>query len=340
MLRSLNIRWLFALHMSLCCATGSVKAEVINVICSVHEWCDVVQRAFTASTGIEVNITELGSSNALDRIRAQKERPRHDLWFGGTGEFHLEAARLQLTLPYRSPNSNLLPEWDATYAKQSGFRTNDVYSGPLNFVYNAGVLRKAGAPAPRCWSDLIKPAYHNQIQIGRPGGIYSVIATLVQLKGEDEAFLYLHRLHSNIKDYSSSGPEALAKVVRGEAAIAIAFVYGANSEIFHDPDIRTITPCEGTSYEIGGMSIIKGGPNRDGAKRFYDWALTAQAQKLMGQKRQFAMSANAMRRLDGRIVDPPATRLINYDSTIFGTMEERNRLLKKWEETIADKRGQ
>ncbi len=42
--------------------------------------------------------------------------------------------------------------------------------------------------------------------------------------------------------------------------------------------IKTVAPCEGTGYEIGSMSIIKGAKNLDNAKKWYDWALSAEAQ--------------------------------------------------------------
>ena len=35
-----------------------------------------------------------------------------------------------------------------------------------------------------------------------------------------------------------------------------------------------MSPCEGTGYEIGSMSIIKGAKNMENAKKWYDWALT------------------------------------------------------------------
>jgi iron(III) transport system substrate-binding protein len=311
-----------------------VGAESIEVLCTVHEWCEVAQRGFREATGIEVNMTELGSAKALERMTAQRDQPRYDVWFGGTGEFHLQAAKLKLTLPYRSPNNSLLHAWGTKFAEQSGYRTNGIFSGPLNLVYNTKVLASASVAPPRCWADLLKPEYKNLIQVGYPTGVYSVIATLVQLMGEDEAFAYLRKLHSNIKSYPRSGTDALVNVSKGEAGIVVAFVYGINADIASGPMVQMSTPCEGTGYEVGGMSIIKGGPNPNGAKRFFDWALTADAQKLMGQTGRFNLASNRNSRLDGRIVDSPSTRLVSYDFVKFGDLDERTRLLKKWQQTV------
>lgn len=311
-----------------------VGAESIEVVCTVHEWCEVAQKGFRDATGIQVNITELGSAKALERFIAEKEQPRFDLWFGGTGEFHLQAARLNLTLPYRSPNNSLLHSWGSKFAEQSGYRTNGLFSGPLGFVYNTKVLAGARVAPPRCWSDLLKPEYKGLVQVGYPTGVYSIIATLVQLMGEDEAFSYLGKLHVNIKSYPRSGTDALSNVSKGEAGIVVAFVYGANADIASGPLVQMATPCEGTGYEIGGMSIIKGGPNPNAAKRFFDWALTADAQKLMGQTREYNFASNRNGRIDGRLVDSPSTRLVNYDFVKYGELDERTRLLEKWQQTI------
>ena len=52
-----------------------------------------------------------------------------------------------------------------------------------------------------------------------------------------------------------------------------------------DP-IKPVAPCEGTGYEIGSMSIVKGARNLDNAKKFYDWALSVDAQKLAAPLRR------------------------------------------------------
>ena len=44
--------------------------------------------------------------------------------------------------------------------------------------------------------------------------------------------------------------------------------------------MKVVAPCEGTGYEIGSMSIIKGARNLDNAKKWYDWALTPEAQEI------------------------------------------------------------
>lgn len=319
---------LMAPAMPVCAAPDAVE-----VVCSVHEWCTLVQRAFENAYGTKVRITEKGSAEALDLIVAEQARPVHDVWFGGTGDFHRQAADLRLTLPYRSPNNALLYDWAVAPAEQSGYRTVGIYSGPLGLVFNPAMLAQRQVAPPRCWSDLVKPEYRGLILMSNPqfsGTAYTLIATLVQLMGEDEAFAYLKKLDANVKRYTHSGAQVLSEAAQGNTAIAIAFVHEVAAREKPTVSLRTVTPCEGTGYEIGSMSIIRGGPNPAAAKRFFDWALTADAQDLEARTRQFQLSANRSGRFDAQIDDSGATRLIKYDFVKYGNHAERSRLVAKW----------
>ncbi len=64
-----------------------------------------------------------------------------------------------------------------------------VYSGVLGIAYNSQLLASKGVEPPKCWADLLDPAYVGEIQVANPnssGTAYSVLATLSQLLGEDE----------------------------------------------------------------------------------------------------------------------------------------------------------
>ena len=61
------------------------------------------------------------------------------------------------------------------------------------------------------------------MQISDPsssGTAYVVLATLVQLMGEDQAFDYLKKLHLNVNQYTRSGAAPVQAPARGETASA------------------------------------------------------------------------------------------------------------------------
>jgi iron(III) transport system substrate-binding protein len=98
--------------------------------------------------------------------------------------------------------------------------------------------------------------------------------------------------------------------------------------------VKSVTPCEGTGYEIGSMSIVKGARNLANAKRFYDWALTAQAQELGAAAKQFQLPSNKAAKVDPRVPDVSHIKLINYDFEKYGKATERKRLLDRWEKEV------
>jgi len=87
-------------------------AQQLNVTCSVQaEWCTLAATEFERQTGIKVAIALKGSGEAFAQIAAEKANPKIDLWFGGTGDPHLQAAELGLTEEHKSPLLAQLQPW-------------------------------------------------------------------------------------------------------------------------------------------------------------------------------------------------------------------------------------
>ena len=327
---------LFALALA-----GSAMAQSqgqVNVICSVQaDWCNVIQTVFQKTTGIKVNMSLKGSGEALAQLIAEKANPKTDVWFGGTGDPHLQAAESDLTMEYKSPTLPQLHEWAQQQAKQSGYKTVGVYSGPLGFGYNTELLAKKHMPVPRSWADLLKPVYKGDIQVANPassGTAYTMVATLVQLMGEDKAFEYLKALHRNVGQYTRSGTGPIKAVARGETAVSISFVHDGPGEKLQGFPVETVTPSEGTGAEIGSMSIVKGARNLEQARKFYEWALTAQAQQFGAATRQYQLPSNKATPIDPHVPDFKSIKFINYDYAKYGASAERRRLIAKWEKEV------
>ena len=190
--------------------SAAASAQTVNVICSVQaEWCSVISTVYARTTGVRINMALKGSGEALAQLIAEKDNPKTDVWFGGTGDPHLQAAEQGLTLEYKSPTLSQLHPWAQQQARQSGYKTVGIYSGPLGFGYNPELLAKKKLPVPKTWADLLKPEYKGDIQVANPassGTAYTMIATLVQLMGEDKAFDYLKALHGTSASTPARAP--------------------------------------------------------------------------------------------------------------------------------------
>ena len=319
-------------------ATGAQAADQVNVICSAQaEWCNMISTVYARTTGTKINVTMKGSGEALAQLIAEKDNPKTDIWFGGTGDPHLQAAEQGLSLEYKSPSLDQLHSWAQQQAQQAKFRTVGIYSGPLGFGYNTELLAKKKLPVPKSWADLLKPEYKGDIQVANPassGTAYTMIATLVQLMGEDKAFDYLKGLHKNIGQYSRTGTGPIKAVARGETAVSISFVHDAPGEKLNGFPVESITPSEGTGAEIGSMSIIKGARNLAAAKKFYEWALTPGAQEMAAAVKQFQLPSNKSAKVDPRVPDFTKIKFINYDYAKYGASAERRRLIARWEKDV------
>src|SRR6187397_784052 len=108
-----------------CLAAGAAaQPGQVNVICSVQaDWCNLIQTVHAKTTGVKVNMSLKGSGEALAQLIAERANPKTDVWFGGTGDPHLQAAEQDLTLEYKSPALPQLHAWAQRQAAQSNHRT-------------------------------------------------------------------------------------------------------------------------------------------------------------------------------------------------------------------------
>lgn len=327
--------------LGLLLATGAACAHAqgqLNIICSVQaEWCNLMSTVYARTTGVKVNMTAKGSGEALAQLNAERANPKTDIWFGGTGDPHLQAAEQGLSLEYKSDQLKDLHPWAQKQAADSKYRTVGVYLGPLGFGYNKELLAKKKAAPPLAWADLLKPEFKGEVQMANPassGTAYTMIATLVQLMGEEKAFDYMKKLHGNISTYTRSGTAPVKAAARGETAVSISFIHDVTTEAVGGFPVGSSSPAEGTGAEIGSMSIVKNGPNPEAAKKFYEWALTPGGQQFGLAARQFQLPSNIKVAKDPRVIDPSKLKLINYDYAKYGASAERRRLIARWEKEV------
>ena len=337
-----RINWLYGIAAALALAAplpAAAQGELV-VYCTVQEeWCRPMVTAFEKATGIKVSMTRKSSGEFYAQLKAEAANPRGDIWWGGTGDPHLQAAEEGLTLEYKSPKMNELQEWAVRQWEQSKGRTVGVYAGALGYSYNTEQMKKNRVPEPKCWSDLIKPAYKDEIQVANPnssGTSYTMLATLVQLMGEDKAFEYLKALHKNVNQYTKSGAAPARAAAVGETLIGITFQHDAVVQAIGGAPVAIVSPCEGTGYEIGSMSIIKGAKNLENAKKWYDWALTPEAQSIGAQaKVSYQVPSNKNAHAPPQAPKFADIKFINYDFAKYGSSAERTRLLTKWDKEVS-----
>ena len=315
---------------------AATKEGQLTTIALPHDWCGyggVIEGFKAKYPGITVNELnpDAGSADEIEAIKANKDNKGPQapdvidvgLAFGPTSKAE------GLTQPYKVSTWAEIPD---TIKDADGFWYGDYY-GVMSFMVNKDLVKTM----PADWADLLKPEYKGEVQMANPassGTAYTVIATLVQIMGEDKAFDYLKSLHKNISTYTRSGTAPIKAAARGETMVSISFVHDVTTEAIQGFPVGSATPSEGTGAEIGSMSIIKGARNLEQAKKFYEWALTPGAQQFGVAAKQFQLPSNMNTAIDPRMPDPKKIKLINYDYAKYGSSAERRRLIAKWEKEI------
>jgi iron(III) transport system substrate-binding protein len=270
------------------CAWAGCKKEVasteVNVLCTPQEeWCQGMKQEFEAKYGITVNYVRMSSGEALARLRAEKDNPQFDIWWGGPIDSFVAAKQEGLLEPYDSPSyKNLL---DLQKYKDADNQWVGIYVGTLGFCTNKDWLAAhPGVEPPKSWDDLLKPEFKGQVLVAHPstsGTSYTALATVLQIRGDQPGWEYLKGYAGQMLQFTKSGAAPAKFVGQGEAAVGIVFSH----DIVHEIDDNNLPlvltfPEEGTGYEIGGMGIVKGAKHLDAAKKWFDWALTAETQAL------------------------------------------------------------
>ncbi len=321
------------LMMAAASPTIQAKGRLV-IYCSMQaDWCQLAAEKFGKKYGVKVSMTRNGSGSTYAKILAERENPKGDVWYGGTLDPHSQAGVNGLLESYKSPMLKEIAEPYRNPATSKKNHTTGIYVGILGFSYNADLLKQAGLAAPKCWADLTKPEFKGQVQVASPqssGTAYTATATFVQLWGEEKAFEFFKKLHKNVAQYTKSGSAPGKNAARGEVMIGIGFLHDHAKEKSKGFPLVLVAPCEGTGYEIGGLSIIKGARNMENAKKFVDWALSKEGQEVAAMAKSFQVPTNVNAAIPKEAIRMDDVKLINYDFVKYGSEEMRKHLIDRW----------
>ncbi|OJY04809.1 MAG: iron ABC transporter substrate-binding protein [Rhizobiales bacterium 63-22] len=338
---------LFKLKVLAACLFGlglssiAAQAEELNLLCSPDvKWCELMVQKFEEKTGIKVNAVRLSAGEAYARIRAEARNPKSDVWWGGSGDTYVQAAQEGLLAEYKSPQMADLHPWAQHQAEITNYRSVATESSAIGFAYNEKILKEKGLQPPACWADLAKPEYKGEVQVANPnsaGTAYFALATIVQLMGEDPAFDYLKKLNANVSAYPKSGSAPVKAAARGETGIAIAFSHDILALIDEGFPLKSVSPCEGTAFQVAAVGIVKGARHMDAAKKWIEWALSPEAQSMAGQAKMYSMPSNTKATVPEAVKNMLIGKTFNYDGARFGAARMRSHLLKRWTDEIGAK---
>ena len=274
---------LLGVTLLLAACTGEAESTELNLLCvPQEEWCEGMKQEFEKEFGITVNFVRMSTGEALARLEAERENPQFDIMWGGPIDTYISGAGQGLFQTYESPNADNLLDQEL-YRDPENYWAG-IYLGSLGFATNTDWLAaNPGVEAPTSWADLLKPEFEGQLLVAHPstsGTSYTAMATVLQLMGEEAGWEYLQQYAGQVLQFTKSGSAPAKFVGAGEAAVGIVFSHDIVKQIEAGLPLTLTFPEDGTGYEVGGMAIVAGAAHADAAQKWYDWALTAEAQAL------------------------------------------------------------
>jgi iron(III) transport system substrate-binding protein len=289
---------------------------------------------FQKDTGIKIQYVRLSAGELLARVQAEKNNPQASVWFGGSFDNFVPAGKAGLLEAYQSPELKNIPK---EFHDPAGF-ANPFYVGAISFACNTDWFKKKGLAYPTSWDDLLRPEFKGQISLAHPGTSgtsYTILATVVQMRGEADSWKYFAALNQNVRQYTKSGATPPMDVGLGEAAIGITFSHDGLKPAFEGYPVALSFPKDGTGYEIGCTALIKGAPARElaNAKRFIDWILSKRGQELFETSKSFRLPVNRLATPPKGAIDTDSLKVIPYNAIWAG--ENRKRLVDEFSKVVA-----
>lgn len=312
--------------------TGLTAGKVLHMYTAFDtEEAKYYIEIFEKETGIDVEWVRMSSGEVLARVEAEAANPQASMWHAGSNTSHINAASKGLLEPYK-PNTDfeLIDILHAEDWAWTGF-----YTGAIGFVSNVNFLKEHNVEAPTTWSQLLNPAFEDNIAMAYPytsGTAYTTYATLVQMIGMEKTLDWWEEFDKHsIHQYTKSGTGCIAMVGIGEVAVGIAFSHDIMAKGINKgyPVVMTF-PEEGTGYEVGGLSLIKGGPEPELAKQFIDWCYTKEAQDLFQKYNRLPVNPKATVKEGSVTLDQ--VKLIDYDHILAG--ESKDEWITLWRDRI------
>ncbi len=296
---------------------------------------DFIGRYKESHQDVSVQFLDMGSREILERLRAERNRPQADLWWGAAHTTFQTAADENLLAAY-------LPTWAdkvPNSARDAQNRWYGTFETPEVIVYNSDAVR--AEETPRDWDDVLDPKWHDKVLIRNPNpsdSMRAIFGAMILRFYKDTGsaemgYDWLRRLDKNVHEYTADGTLLMQKLARREGLISM----------WNMPDVRLykeqkgfplayVTPASGTPVITEGIAIVRGAPHEEEARRFYEFVTTTES---------LTHAANAYYRIPVRI-DVDRKLLPSWMNEPFARMpldwdllrKEGNDWLRYWDTEI------
>ena len=242
-------------------------------------WWPIVKE-FESRTGIWVEVVQGGTNELLEQLQKEQDAPRADVMFGGGVEGL--AAYADCFTPYTATARDA-DKLDARFSRADGLWTPFSIL-PVVLIYNNKLLSAARVTG---WHDLLSPAFRGHIAFADPeisGSCFTSLVTMTAALGGDwREDIRSFAKNLDGRQLDSSGA-VLDQVADGGAWLGVTLEETALKYVSGGADVGIVYPKEGTSAVPDASALVKGAPHEDNAKKFLDFTVSQDVQRLLGER--------------------------------------------------------
>ncbi|HKR00361.1 MAG TPA: extracellular solute-binding protein [Pyrinomonadaceae bacterium] len=241
---------------------------------------DFIARYKQAHPEVEIQFLDMGSRDVMERLRAERNRPQADLWWGASHTTFQTAADENLLEPYRPSWAEHVPA-DARDPQDRWYGT---YETPEVIVYNTELVK--AEEAPQDWDDVLDARWHDKVLIRNPGpsdSMRAIFGAMIwrfynQTNSPAGGYDWLRRLDANVHEYTADPTLLMQKLARGEGTISLWSM--PDVMLYRDKKnfkLGYVIPKSGTPVITDGIAVVRGAPHAEEARRFYEFVTTPES---------------------------------------------------------------
>lgn len=276
--------------LSGCLSSEEPDLVVYVVMDQIHSE-DIIRR-FEEETGLNVDASYDVEANKtigfVSRLRAEAQAPRCDVFWNNEPAHTMALAEEGLFEAYRSPNAEDIP----AHFKDAEGRWTGFAARARCLIVNTD--ETPAERRPTGLMDLVDPAFAGTGSFARPltGSTLTHMAVLYTQLGAEPARAFARKLvelnEADQLDLPSGNGPLMTQVGRGEIAWGWTDTDDFNVGLRKGYPVERVFADQGEG-ELGTLvfpntvSIVKGGPHSDNARRFVDFMLSHQIEQMLAE---------------------------------------------------------
>ena len=310
------------------CWRSTASNEVVAYTALDSEFSEPIYRSFTADTTIAVlpkfDVESTKTVGLVNALIAEAGRPRCDVFWNNEILNTIRLDRKGLLEAYPSKAAEAFPaEYRSPEATWCGFAAR----ARILIVSTSSVSEEE---RPTSIYDLLEAKWKGKIGIAKPlfGTTATHFACLFAALGDEKAKAFCQKLKNNEVQILSGNAQVAQAAAAGQIAFGLTDTDDAIGMVEKGEKVAIVYP-DSQSEELGTLfipntvSIIKGCPHPEAARRLYDYLLSSEVERKLALGPSAQIPLNPATDAPPRLETPKTIKAMQVD---FGAAAD------KWDE--------